>query len=166
MKEDQGDDGWNGRERNPGKRWRQVRMAGLKLRPNYWGTRHSAWEKGRDPNPAATSFNTGRTWSISVQFSRSVVSDSSWPHEPQHARSPCPSPTSHQKEMGHDYREAGFSCLVTSAFKQAGTDPRTPVPACIVLQLEGYTDSHRPTCQFGILSKDWTLACLCDVLGS
>ena len=28
------------------------------------------------------------------QFSRSVVSDSLWPHEPQHARPPCPSPTS------------------------------------------------------------------------
>ena len=29
----------------------------------------------------------------SVQFSRSVVSDSLWPHESQHAGSPCPSPT-------------------------------------------------------------------------
>ena len=29
----------------------------------------------------------------SVQFSRSVVSDSSQPHGPQHARPPCPSPT-------------------------------------------------------------------------
>ena len=28
----------------------------------------------------------------SVQFSRSVVSDSLWPHESQHARPPCPSP--------------------------------------------------------------------------
>ena len=27
------------------------------------------------------------------QFSRSVVSESLWPHELQHARSPCPSPT-------------------------------------------------------------------------
>ena len=27
-----------------------------------------------------------------VEFSRSVVSDSLWPHEPQHARPPCPSP--------------------------------------------------------------------------
>ena len=32
-------------------------------------------------------------WLSSVQFSHSVVSDSLWPHEPQHARSPCPSPT-------------------------------------------------------------------------
>ena len=29
----------------------------------------------------------------SVQFSRSVVSNSLRPHEPQHARPPCPSPT-------------------------------------------------------------------------
>ena len=29
----------------------------------------------------------------SVQFSHSAVSDSLWPHEPQHTRPPCPSPT-------------------------------------------------------------------------
>ena len=29
----------------------------------------------------------------SVQFSRSVMFDSLWPHESQHARPPCPSPT-------------------------------------------------------------------------
>ena len=28
-----------------------------------------------------------------IQFSRSVMSDSLWPHELQHARPPCPSPT-------------------------------------------------------------------------
>ena len=31
--------------------------------------------------------------SASVQFSHSVVSDALWPHELQHARPPCPSPT-------------------------------------------------------------------------
>ena len=30
---------------------------------------------------------------ISVQFSHSVVSDFLWPHESQHAKPPCPSPT-------------------------------------------------------------------------
>ena len=30
---------------------------------------------------------------VSVQFSHSVVSDSLQPHESQHARPPCPSPT-------------------------------------------------------------------------
>ena len=35
------------------------------------------------------------TWSPrgSLQFSRSVVSNSLWPHGPQHARPPCPPPT-------------------------------------------------------------------------
>ena len=32
-------------------------------------------------------------YSSSVQFSHSVMSDSLWPHELQHARPPCPSPT-------------------------------------------------------------------------
>ena len=35
----------------------------------------------------------GRFFIITVQFSRSVMSDSLWPHELQHARPPCPSPT-------------------------------------------------------------------------
>ena len=30
---------------------------------------------------------------VSVQFGCSVMSNSLWPHEPQHARPPCPSPT-------------------------------------------------------------------------
>ena len=34
-----------------------------------------------------------KLWYSSVQFSRSVVSDSLRPREPQHARPPCPSPT-------------------------------------------------------------------------
>jgi len=34
-----------------------------------------------------------QTMFSSVQFSRSVVSDSLWPHELQHARPPCPSPS-------------------------------------------------------------------------
>ena len=33
------------------------------------------------------------SWSLSVQFSRSVMSDYLQPHESQHARPPCPSPT-------------------------------------------------------------------------
>ena len=41
--------------------------------------------------------NIQKVWSWhlvpSVQFSRSVMSDSLRPHEPQHARPPCPSPT-------------------------------------------------------------------------
>ena len=35
----------------------------------------------------------GKSFEASVQFSLSVVSNSLWPHEQQHARPPCPSPT-------------------------------------------------------------------------
>ena len=43
---------------------------------------------------AQTTYSFKRhTWCSSVQFSSSVVSDSLWPHELQHARPPCPSPT-------------------------------------------------------------------------
>ena len=38
-------------------------------------------------------FDIPFTFFSSVQFSCSVVSYSLWPHEPQHARPPCPSPT-------------------------------------------------------------------------
>ena len=39
------------------------------------------------------SFSLWLIYFSSVQFSRSVVSDSLWPHDSQHARPPCPSPT-------------------------------------------------------------------------
>ena len=37
-----------------------------------------------------------QTW---LQVSRSVVSDSLWPHEPQHTRPPCPLPTQTWQEL-------------------------------------------------------------------
>ena len=43
----------------------------------------------------------------SVQFSRSVVSDSLWPHESQHARPPCPSPT---PGVHSDWRPSNQRC--------------------------------------------------------
>ena len=47
------------------------------------------------PALAGRFFTTSATWEAwnLVQFSHSVVSDSLWPHESQHARPPCPSPT-------------------------------------------------------------------------
>ena len=39
-------------------------------------------------------FSDGEVYWVSVQFSHSVVSDSFRPHESQHARPSCPSPTS------------------------------------------------------------------------
>ena len=46
----------------------------------------SAWKTPWTEEP-------NRPQSSSVQLSHSVVSDSLWPHESQHARPPCPSPT-------------------------------------------------------------------------
>ena len=47
------------------------------------GAYYTEWRK-----PERKNTNT-----VSVQFSRSVVFDSLWPHESQHIRPPCPSPT-------------------------------------------------------------------------
>ena len=43
---------------------------------------------------------------LSVQFSRSVVSDSLQPHEPQHARPPCPSNPEATQTHGHRVSDA------------------------------------------------------------
>ena len=40
-------------------------------------------------------------YAISDQISHSVVSDSLWPHESQHARPPCPSPTPRVHSNSH-----------------------------------------------------------------
>ena len=81
--------------------WIVAHQASLSLgfsRQEYWSTL-SCFSSGDLPNPgtepespslALEFFTISAT---SVQFSRSVVSDSSQPHESQHARPPCPSPT-------------------------------------------------------------------------
>ena len=56
-----------------------------KLRQCIKNQRHHFTDKG----PSSQRYG----FSSSVQFSHSVVSDSLWPHESQHARPPCPSPT-------------------------------------------------------------------------
>ena len=50
------------------------------------GANYTEWSKPERKTPIQYQFS-------SVQFSRSVVSDSLRPHELQHARPPCPSPT-------------------------------------------------------------------------
>ena len=56
----------------------------------------------------------------SVQFSRSVVSDSLWPHELQHTRPPCPSPTpgvhSDSRPLGQWCHPAISSSVVPFSF--------------------------------------------------
>ena len=72
--------------------WSHCVPPSLRLsRQEYWSGYHF---------PLQRMFLTqGSTWGLlyfrqfsSVQFSRSVVSDSLWPHGLQHARFPCPSP--------------------------------------------------------------------------
>ena len=67
------------------------------LGPVYWDD-----PKGWDEDGSGRRFRMGNTCTHManscqrmakiIQFSRSVVSDSLWPHELQHARPPCPSP--------------------------------------------------------------------------
>ena len=52
-----------------------------------------AWFPGLCPSPPNTMHTLGKTHFSSVQFSRLVVSNSFRPHESQHARPPCPSPS-------------------------------------------------------------------------
>ena len=54
--------------------------------------REISWDFDRDCIESIDQFGKYCILAISVQFSRSVVSDSLWPHELQHARPPCPSP--------------------------------------------------------------------------
>ena len=63
------------------------------------------WRKSSSPEKFSTMHGANRVLNMyllnewmgiqfsSVQFSHSVVSNSLWPHESQHARPPCPSPT-------------------------------------------------------------------------
>ena len=51
------------------------------------------WEKKLQMNIAAYKTCSLKVQFSSFHFSRSVVSDSLWPHELQHAKPPCPSPS-------------------------------------------------------------------------
>ena len=75
-----------------------VIVAACKLSCSMWDL--VPWP-GIEPGPPALGGQNLSHWTIgeapwicSVQFSCSVVSNSLWPHELQHTRPPCPSPTS------------------------------------------------------------------------
>ena len=51
------------------------------------------YEFVRKPNSSPWTIHSWHWILPLVQFSRSVVPNSLWPHGPQHARPPCPSPT-------------------------------------------------------------------------
>ena len=58
----------------------------------------------------------------SVQFSHSVMSDSLWPHELQHARPPCPSPTP---------RVYSYSCPLSSWCHPTISSSVIPFSSCL-----------------------------------
>jgi len=64
-------------------------------RPPYLSPEKPVWsnKKHRAGHGKTDWFKIGKVLFSSVQLSRSVESDSLWPHELQHARPPCPSPT-------------------------------------------------------------------------
>ena len=62
----------------------------------------------------------------SVQFSHSLMSDSLWPHEPQYARPPCPSPT---------LRVYSNSCLSSRWCHPAISSSVAPFSSCPMSQL-------------------------------
>jgi len=52
------------------------------------------WSRGRYSSILSVNFHYSSSLTYNgIQFSSSVVSDSLWPHESQHPRPPCPSPT-------------------------------------------------------------------------
>ena len=57
----------------------------------------------------------------SVQFSRSVVSDSMRPHESQHARPPCPSPTPGLHSDSQDFSRGRLGGLLFPSLKEFST---------------------------------------------
>ena len=84
-----------GRSWDPVLQTSQLSSRRLNNIPRVAGGEHSL-----NMNPAVLYFESApfisllvRVWNFSVQFSRSVMSNSLRPHESQHARPPCPSPT-------------------------------------------------------------------------
>ena len=76
----------------------------------------------------------------SVQFSRSVVSDSLRPHESQHARPPCPSPTS---EFTQTHIHQVGDAIQTS---HPWSPPSPPAPS---------TPQHQSLFQWSTLCMKW-----------
>ena len=72
----------------PRRKWPSRRLTGEGT--SCWPLCQARWEKFLGKSILRRAEKVKKN---SVQFSRSVVSDSSRPHEPQHTRPPCPSPT-------------------------------------------------------------------------
>ena len=66
-------------------------------------------------------------WFSSFQFSLSVVSNSLWPHELQHARPPCPSPTPEFTQT-HVHRVGD---AIQPSHPRSSPSPPAPIPPSI-----------------------------------
>ena len=64
----------------------------------------------------------------SVQFSCSVVSDSLWPHESQHARPPCPSPASRVHSNSHPSSQWCHPAISSSVIPFSSCPQSLPAP--------------------------------------
>ena len=62
----------------------------------------------------------------SVQFSRSVVSDSLWPHELQHTRPPCPSPAPGVHSNSHPSSQQCHPAISYSVIPFFSYPPKLP----------------------------------------
>ena len=83
----------------------------------------------------------GILWFSSVQFSRSIVSDSLRPHESQHARPPCPLPT-HQHEFTQTHVHRVSNVIQPSHPLSSSVLP--PIPPSIRVFSNDRTE-HLPT---------------------
>ena len=77
-------------------------------------------------------------WFSSVQFSRSVVSDSLRSHESQHARPPCPSPTPGVHQT-HDHR---VSDAIQPSHPLSSPSPPAPNPSQHQSLFQWVSSSH------------------------
>ena len=82
---------------------------------------------------------THKTRFRSDQISRSVVSDSLWPHESQHARPPCPSPT---PRVHSDSRPSSQWChpAISSSVVPFSSCPQSLCFSCFWSKKSSYSD--------------------------
>ena len=88
----------------------------------------------------------------SVQFSRSVMSDSLQPHEPQHARPPCPSPTPEFTQT-YVYR---FGDAIQPSHPLSSPSPPAPNPSQHQGLFQWVNSSHEVAIVFQHQSFQWT----------
>ena len=100
-------------------------------------------------------------WQTSVQFNRSVVSDSLWSHESQHAKPPCPSQThrvySNSRPSSQWCHPAVSSSIVPFSFCPQSLPESGSFPMCQLFTWGGQTT--RVSASASVLpmnTQDWS----------